>query len=544
MRARRRRQAVRFGEVDTADAAGALLAHSMRTADGRIPKGTRLARGHLDGLLAAGHRRVFVATPEEGDVGEDDAAAAIAAALCGPDVRASGAVDGRANVFAARAGLFRVDGARVAGLNRVSPAVALATLADREHVDRGRLVATLKVVPFAVGSDVVGRCQAVGEALSVAPYRPSRVALVQTRLPSVREAVLDKTRRVTEARLARCRASLVREERCDHSAGALAAALGVALGDSPDIVLVAAASAVCDERDVVPLAILANGGEVRRVGMPVDPGNLLVLGRAGKAAVLGLPGCARSPKPGGFDWVLRRLCAGECVTSEDVAAMGVGGLLEETHERASPRAGAARDGRGPAAAALLAAGLSSRMGSNKLLEEWRGKPLLRHSAEALAAAVQDGTLSAAVVVTGRDRERVEALVSDLGLGLVHNEGYAAGMGGSIARGIGALPAGTAAAFVCLGDMPLVSPAILGALAAALSPADGKDIAVACCGGKRGHPVLFGARHFPALQALGGDSGARGVLADNAGAVAEVDVGRAAVVDLDDAAAFGREPADG
>lgn len=534
---------VRFEEVEVAGAEGMILAHSMRTEGGRIPKGTRLGGADVSGLAAAGHGRVFVAIPEGGDVGEDRAADEIARSLCGPEVHAAGAALGRANLFASRAGLFRADAGSVDRLNGVSPSVALATLPDREHVDRGRLVATLKVIPFAVGGDTVRRCRAIGGALSVSPYLPSRAALIQTRLPSIREAVLDKTLRVTESRLARYGASLAGESRCEHAAGPIADALREALAGSPDIVLVAAASAVCDERDVVPLAILANGGEVRRVGMPVDPGNLLVLGRVGKAAVLGLPGCARSPKPTGFDWVLRRLCAGECVTSEDVSRMGVGGLLDEMHERPSPRAGSAPADAGPVAAVLLAAGLSSRMGANKLLEEWEGKPLLRHAAEALAGALRAGTISEAVVVTGRDRPEVEALVEDLGLACVHNGEYAAGMGGSIARGIGALRPGTAGAFVCLGDMPLVTAPMLASLASAFRPADGKDLVVACSGGKRGHPVLFGARHFPELAGLGGDTGARGVLSANEEAMAEVETGRAATVDLDDAAAFAEVSAD-
>ena len=104
-----------------------------------------------------------------------------------------------------------------------------------------------------------------------------------------------------------------------------------------DMAIVFGASAMCDFDDVIPAAIRAAGGEVIRAGMPVDPGNLMVLGRIGGKTVIGAPGCARSPKENGFDWVLDRLLAGIDVTGRDIAGMGVGGLLMEIASRPQPR---------------------------------------------------------------------------------------------------------------------------------------------------------------------------------------------------------------
>ena len=84
------------------------------------------------------------------------------------------------------------------------------------------------------------------------------------------------------------------------------------------------------------------GGEIEQLGMPVDPGNLLLIGcildRDRKVHVLGAPGCARSPKENGFDWVLHRLLAGIDVTSRDIRRMGAGGLLMEIVDRGQLRA--------------------------------------------------------------------------------------------------------------------------------------------------------------------------------------------------------------
>jgi len=121
-----------------------------------------------------------------------------------------------------------------------------------------------------------------------------------------------------------------------HEVEALAAALRALEGD---LALILTGSATSDSADVAPEAVRAAGGHVDRFGMPVDPGNLLFLGRQGARPVIGLPGCARSPALNGADWVLSRVACGIEVTAQDIAAMGVGGLLKEIPSRPQPRAG-------------------------------------------------------------------------------------------------------------------------------------------------------------------------------------------------------------
>ena len=119
--------------------------------------------------------------------------------------------------------------------------------------------------------------------------------------------MLDKTVAVTAQRISAAGGRLVSEARCEHAVPALAERIRAS---QADLVLIAGASAITDRRDVLPAAIEAAGGTVEHFGMPVDPGNLLLLARQGERPVLGLPGCARSPKLNGFDWVLQRLAAG------------------------------------------------------------------------------------------------------------------------------------------------------------------------------------------------------------------------------------------
>jgi molybdenum cofactor cytidylyltransferase len=96
-----------------------------------------------------------------------------------------------------------------------------------------------------------------------------------------------------------------------------------------ELILILTGSATSDAYDTAPEALRRAGGRVTHFGMPVDPGNLLFFGHLGAQRVIGLPGCARSPASNGADWVLERRICGVDVTSQDIARMGVGGLLKE-----------------------------------------------------------------------------------------------------------------------------------------------------------------------------------------------------------------------
>lgn len=317
-----------FGALPLAEAEGAVLAHAVTLDGRRVAKGTPVNRALVEAAQAAGIERLWVARAEPGDIPEAEAAARIGAALAGPGAEARAPVHGRVNLHARAAGLFLCDPAGIRAANAAGEAVAISTLPPFTPVAAGQMLATVKLIPFAVSE------AALAAAMPAAPVevRPWRAELRATFLATIREDVTDKalakSRAVTEGRLAALGLGLQVLPPVPHAVAPLAEALRQAAAGSA-LVLVSGATATSDPRDVVPEAILAAGGTVERVGMPVDPGNLLVLGRIEAAAVLGLPGCARSPKRNGLDLVLERLVAGLPVSSDDIAAMGVGGLLEE-----------------------------------------------------------------------------------------------------------------------------------------------------------------------------------------------------------------------
>src|SRR5262249_12141907 len=214
--------------------------------------------------------------------------------------------------------------------------------------------------------------------------------LVLTRLPGTAETVLDRAAASQRERVARIGGSVVGEVRTAHDEGAVADALATLVEDC-SLILVLGASAIADRADVVPAAIVRAGGTVDEVGMPVDPGNLLCLGRRGAVPIVGVPGCARSLRPSGFDWVLERVCAGLPVSARDLMTMGVGGLLVEAPSRPQPRLGPEAEPHAPTiAAVVLPAGRPSRQGGDKPPPPVCGKPSLgRRGREGSAARVAD-----------------------------------------------------------------------------------------------------------------------------------------------------------
>ena len=525
---------MKFGPVPLNQAEGGISVHSIRKAGLVLKKGTLIGKAEIAALEAAGIPELTVARLEPGDVPEDAAAGEIAAAIAGEGVHVERAFTGRSNLFAESAGVLVVDRAAVDALNRVDDSITLATLPAFAPVVAGKMIATVKIIPFAVSQaarDAALAAAAKAQPLvRVAPYRVRRLGIVSTVLPGLADKVIEKTLRITAERIAPAGARIVAERRVPHETGALATAIQEVLDAGAELVIVFGASAIADSRDVIPAAVEAIGGEIGHFGMPVDPGNLLLIAQAQGRPVLGAPGCARSPKENGFDWVLMRLLAGLDVSREDIIAMGVGGLLMEIVTRPQPReAPPPADGR-RVAGLVLAAGRSTRMGGpNKLLAEIGGKPLARIVTEQALAS----RAAPVVVVTGHERSKVEAALAGLRVRFVHNPDYAAGLSTSLKAGLAALPPEADGAIVCLGDMPQVTAALIDRMLESFDPARGALVVVPTIEGKRGNPVVWSRRFFSDLMALEGDVGARHLIGTHADAVAEVPVeDSAALTDVD------------
>lgn len=505
------------------EAEGGILAHSVDAGGQRFRKGRVLSRNDVDTLATGGVHEVMVARFELDDIPEDAAAARLAATLAGAGVRVGAAFTGRANLYALDHGVVLIDGPRIDETNAIDEAVTVATLAPFSRVSPRQMLATVKIIPFAAPRMAVEKAEAVlheAPAVRVAAFKPARAALISTFLPATKPALLDKNRSALDERLKSLGSQIVLERRTPHAAGPLTDAIVEAKRAGCDPILVFGASAITDRRDVIPAAIVAAGGRIDHFGIPVDPGNLLLLGTLDGVTMIGLPGCARSPKLNGFDFVLWRILARVPVARSSLTKMGVGGLLSEIPTRPQPRDEPAIDAPHlpKIGAIVLAAGLSSRMGTNKLLLPVAGKPMVRAAVEAAVASATEPT----IVVTGKDSVHIAHALSGLSARTVENPDYAMGLSTSLKAGLNALPSDCDGALVLLGDMPDVSPKLIDKLIAAFDPGEERAICVATRRGKRGNPVLWSRRFFPEILALEGDIGAKHLMGLYGDLVCEVE----------------------
>ena len=506
------------------DCEGLILAHRCVCSDGNLAKGTILDAVMLESLKADGIKTLICAKPDAGDIHEDVAADRLARALSPKELTFSRAATGRVNIRCDQRGIIRYDRDLIRGLNEVDEAITFALVQHNQLLEAGQMVATLKIIPFLVAEASLAKIEELlngAVAFSFHPLRQCNVGLVQTQLAGQHHRLFSATKTVTQARLSRIGCHLVDSRICSHDRAAIADEIRLCIEAGAELVLICGGTAIMDREDEVPQSVLLVGGKIDQLGLAVDPGNLLMLGRFGDdlggGYVIGMPGCARSPKLNGLDWVLQLVLANIRLDRRELADMAAGGLLMEIASRPMPRALVTEPkAEAKIAGILLAAGASRRMGPvNKLLVPIAGKPLIRYAAEALVAA----SILPAIIVIGYEADKVAAALDGLPVQLVFNPNHASGQGSSVGAGIAALDDDVSDVLIGLGDMPFLTTAVLDTLIGSHISNEGhmRSITLPVVGGRRGNPVLWGKAFFPELAALTGDQGGRQLLNDHTAA---------------------------
>ena len=508
---------MKFGKIPLDQAAGTILAHSTRLTGRIFKKGHILAPEDIVVLQNSGITGVIAARLESEDILEDEAASRISNAIAGLNIQIGNTFTGRCNLIADADGLIDYDKVRLDELNLIDQSITVATLPPCTVVTPRQLIATIKIIPLAVPNNVLKKAEKIAGSgapiILVSPFQKKRVGLIMSRLPGMKESILDNTLKTVSARVATYGSDITHEIRVNHDQEEVKRAIEN-MSSLCDILLIFGASAVVDRHDVLPAAVESAGGSVDHFGMPVDPGNLLFIGQRGDLPIVGMPGCARSPKLNGFDWVLWRLLANIEVSPQDIMLMGSGGLLKEINERGQLRQNSnganekATGGEAKVIALILAAGSSTRMGAkNKLLANVIGKPMITHVVDAIGQSM----VNSVVVVTGYEREQIENVLSQRNISFVHNENFKAGLSESLKVGLKEIPDDVDGVLICLGDMPLLTSTIIDNLIKAFDPIEGRSICVPINGRKRGNPVLWDKSYLTEMTEIVGDVGAKKLL---------------------------------
>lgn len=535
---------MKFEERELANAIGWALAHSLKCGGKRLPKGTVLSERIVNQLADHDINTAQVFLLDDTDIDEDTAAVQAATLICGPGLSVRPAGRGRANLVAESDGVF-LPGDAVNYLNQLDDAFSVASLRSASRVNQGQLAATVKLIPYGLAAHILEENKKAPQC-SVAKFQSFRAALVMTGPEATPKTMAALTERVE-----RLHGILSGEMSSDHAVKPVCDALAKLTKTDSDLVLLLGASAISDIRDVLPTALQAAGGKIIKLGMPADPGNLLMLGQLGKKTVIGLPGCARSPALNGLDWILERFAAGMPLDKPTITSLGTGGLLKEPVGRQVPRTqGPSRNATNLTnfSAVVLAAGRSTRAGNaHKLLSKIGDTPVITATLNCIGKCMEKAGHMDIVVITGHDAERLKACLRPNSATIIHNEQFTSGMGSSLALGIQSLGRSCSYAFVCLADMPFIQPSTFLALMKQAKDQAGAAILIPTFHGKRGHPVLWSQHFFPELRKLGGDSGGKAVIQHHSEKIIEVPVEDPGIlIDLDTPemlAQFGITPTD-
>ncbi|MCL2563048.1 MAG: molybdopterin-binding protein [Oscillospiraceae bacterium] len=314
-------------------AIGEILCHDM-TAIRDGFKGVAFKRGHviraqdIPVLRSMGKAHIYIWEPGAGEVHEDEAGYAGAVALAGDGITISGPAEGRYTLTAKRDGLFTVDSSALKALNAV-PDYTAATLPGNTSVRAGDRVAGVRIVPLVTArkhaETVAALSDARGPILSIRPYLPLKVGIIITGSEVYHGLIQDRFEPILRTKIAPFGGKILGVTKCPDDVTAIRTTADAFLAEGADLILFTGGMSV-DPDDRTPTAIRATGAEVVVQGVPIQPGNMLMLAYLGETALIGVPGATMHNQTTSLDIVLPRIFVGDRLRAADFESVGEGGL--------------------------------------------------------------------------------------------------------------------------------------------------------------------------------------------------------------------------
>jgi molybdenum cofactor synthesis domain-containing protein len=276
-----------------------------------------------------GKNHIFVWEPEADEVHEDDAALALAEAVCGEGLSFNKKPsEGKINLTAETDGLFHLDREALRRVNSV-PDYTVACLPNNTRVNKGQKVCGLRIVPLVTKRQNVEKAVAVAReafpVFKVLPFRPLRCGVVITGSEVYYGRIQDKFEPVMTKKLASFGGQLLGVTKCPDDLETILAAVDGFIKQDAELILLTGGMSV-DPDDLTPTAIRKTGAAVITQGVPMQPGNMLMLARLGKTMLVGVPGASMHSPTTSLDVFLPRIFAGDEITQEEIAGYGEGGF--------------------------------------------------------------------------------------------------------------------------------------------------------------------------------------------------------------------------
>lgn len=321
-------------KVKVQDAIGMTLCHDITAmVDGF--KGAAFKRGHvitqedIPKLLDIGKQHVFIWEENAGEIHEEDAARRLSQMTTVNGAHYGSISEGKIQLFADQDGMFRVDKALLAAVNRIGD-ITITTLPDHYPVKAGDRLASMRIVPLVTEERQIAEAEALcaGKQLyDLRPFKPLKVGIIITGSEIYHGRIKDKFERVARAKLAHYPAEILGVHVCDDELDMIVGAGRALLAEGAELLIFSGGMSV-DPDDLTPSAIREMGAEIVSYGVPSQPGNMTLVAYLDQAALLGVPGAAISRPTTMFDVLLPQIFCGDPLTKDDLIRLGEGGLCQ------------------------------------------------------------------------------------------------------------------------------------------------------------------------------------------------------------------------
>ena len=321
-------------KVKVQDAIGMTLCHDITAMmDGF--KGAAFKRGHvitqedIPKLLDIGKQHVFIWEENAGEIHEEDAARRLSQMTTVNGAHYGSISEGQVQLFADQDGMFRVDKALLAAVNRIGD-ITITTLPDHYPVKAGDRLASMRIVPLVTEERQIAEAEALcaGKQLyDLRPFKPLKVGIIITGSEIYHGRIKDKFERVARAKLAHYPAEILGVHVCDDELDMIVGAGRTLLAEGAELLIFSGGMSV-DPDDLTPSAIREMGAEIVSYGVPSQPGNMTLVAYLDQAALLGVPGAAISRPTTMFDVLLPQIFCGDPLTKDDLIRLGEGGLCQ------------------------------------------------------------------------------------------------------------------------------------------------------------------------------------------------------------------------
>ncbi len=328
-----------FGVVKTESSLGGILSSSIEIYKNKnkikISKGTVINKNLVELFLLNNIKYIKCAKLDDDEIDENSAVHEISKKIIiskKSNIKIQDPKNGRCNLISSVDGIIVFEPNQLFSINSVTNDIGIASVKGFSKVKKSQVVVSIKAVPFGIKQNYLRNIINISkDCFKILPFQKKNIHLIQTTNQNTRAKILEKTLEVTKDRLFSCGINKIVEKKCFHEINSVSEQLKISVNEDADIILIFGTSAISDINDVIPQSIIKINGTILRLGMPVEPGNLILLAEFENSrkniSIIGMPGCARSKRENGVDWILWRKLCDLKISSDEINHMGNGGLL-------------------------------------------------------------------------------------------------------------------------------------------------------------------------------------------------------------------------